>query len=43
VSSKVLFMENGYVIESGPSKEFFENPKEQRSREFVNTIIGDRG
>ena len=42
VSSKVLFMEGGNVIESGPSKEFFANPREQRSREFINTILSDR-
>ena len=39
VSSKVLFMEGGKVIEEGPSKEFFENPKEERSREFIRAII----
>ena len=42
VSNKVLFMEGGNVIESGPAKEFFENPKEQRTREFINTILGDK-
>ena len=38
VSSQVLFMEGGKVIESGPSKEFFANPKEERSREFIRAI-----
>ena len=42
VSSKVLFMEGGRVIESGPSKEFFADPREQRSREFINTILSGR-
>jgi len=42
VSSKVLFMEGGYVIESGSSKEFFEHPKEARSREFIRTILEGR-
>ena len=42
VSSKVLFMEGGYVIESGPSAEFFQNPKEERSREFIRTILESR-
>ncbi|MBQ9011003.1 MAG: amino acid ABC transporter ATP-binding protein [Clostridia bacterium] len=40
VSSKVLFMENGHIVESGPSREFFENPKSDRSREFVNSFAG---
>jgi len=39
VSSKVMFMEGGKVIEEGPSKEFFENPKEERTRAFIRTIL----
>ena len=39
VSNKVMFMEDGYVIESGPSGDFFAAPKEARSREFINTIL----
>ena len=42
VSSRVLFMEAGRVIESGPSKEFFENPKEERSRAFIGKILGEK-
>ncbi len=38
VSNKVLFMENGHVVECGPSRAFFENPKSARSREFVNSL-----
>ncbi len=39
VSSKVIFMEGGVIVEQGPSKEFFENPKEQRTRSFINFIM----
>ena len=35
VSNKVVFMENGYVVESGSPKEIFENPKTERLREFL--------
>lgn len=42
VSNKIIFMEDGNIIETGASKEFFENPKTQRSREFVNSITADR-
>lgn len=35
VSSKVVFMEDGLIIEQGDSKEFFNNPKEERTREFL--------
>jgi cystine transport system ATP-binding protein/L-cystine transport system ATP-binding protein len=38
VSSQVLFMDGGKVIESGPSKEFFAAPKQERSREFIRAI-----
>ena len=38
VSSQVMFMDGGKVIEHGPSKEFFAAPKEERSREFIRAI-----
>ncbi|MDO4739312.1 MAG: amino acid ABC transporter ATP-binding protein [Eubacteriales bacterium] len=39
VSNKVIFMEGGQIVESGPSKEFFDDPKEERTREFLRTIL----
>ena len=42
VSNRVLFMEGGGVIESGPSREFFEHPREARSREFIRSILEAR-
>ncbi len=42
VSSRVLFMEGGSVIESGPSREFFDHPREARSREFIGAILEGR-
>ena len=38
VSTKVIFMENGSIVESGPSEEFFASPKEERTRAFLKTI-----
>ena len=38
VSSKTVFMENGIVVEQAPSQEFFANPKEERTREFLQKI-----
>lgn len=38
VSNKVIFMENGCVVESGDSREFFEHPKEERTKAFLQTI-----
>jgi len=38
VSSKVIFMEDGHVVESGGAREFFENPREERTRAFLQTV-----
>ncbi len=38
VSNKAVFMENGVVVEAGPSREFFQNPREERSKAFLQTI-----
>ena len=35
VSNKVIFMENGVIVEQGISREIFENPKENRTKEFL--------
>ena len=35
VSSHVVFMADGYVVEEGSSRDFFDNPKEVRTREFL--------
>ena len=40
VSSKVIFMDNGFVLEANTSKEFFENPHEERTQTFLRTIGG---
>lgn len=42
VSNKVLFMDGGKVIESGPSAEFFANPKHERSKSFIKSIMEAR-
>ena len=42
VSSKVIFMENGQVIETSDSKSFFENPKEERTKLFIQSIQSGR-
>jgi len=38
VSNKVMFMEGGKVVETAPSKQFFEQPAEERAREFIRRI-----
>ncbi len=39
VSSHVLFMDQGVVVESAPSAEFFSHPKEERTRSFIRSIL----
>ncbi|WP_417783773.1 amino acid ABC transporter ATP-binding protein [Terasakiella pusilla] len=39
VADKMVFMNQGRIIESGDTVEFFENPKEERTRTFLNTIL----
>ena len=38
VSSKVIFIEGGHIVEAGPSKEFFASPKEERTKAFLRSI-----
>ncbi|MBQ7359434.1 MAG: amino acid ABC transporter ATP-binding protein [Lachnospiraceae bacterium] len=38
VSSKVVFMEHGVVIEAAPTREFFDAPKTERAKSFVRSI-----
>lgn len=35
VADRVVFMENGVVVEEGNAKEFFANPKEERTIQFL--------
>ncbi len=37
VSSQVVFMEGGVVVEAGPSRQIFEAPRQERTRAFLQT------
>lgn len=39
VSSRVVFMNDGVIIEDRPTKEFFENPANDRTREFLKRYL----
>ncbi|MEG0641577.1 MAG: amino acid ABC transporter ATP-binding protein [Clostridium sp.] len=39
VADRVLFMDNGIIIEEGSPEELFSNPKESRTKEFLSKII----
>ena len=36
VSDQCMFMDGGYICEMGPSRELFENPREERTRQFLS-------
>lgn len=38
VSTKALFMENGVVVEQGSTPEFFDDPKEERTKAFLSRM-----
>lgn len=38
VADEIIFMENGIIVESGPPKQMFRNPKKARTKEFLGKI-----
>lgn len=42
VSSRVIFMENGGIVEQGESRAFFAAPKEARTQAFLRTISAEK-
>lgn len=43
VSSQVVFLEDGAVVEAAPSKEFFEHPRQERTQAFLRTVSQGHG
>lgn len=39
VADRVIFMDGGKIVEEGSPEEFFNSPKEQRTKEFLNKIL----
>jgi len=39
VAHRVIFLDQGQIVEEGNPKEFFENPKEERTIEFLSKIL----
>ena len=39
VADKVIFMDGGIVLEEGTPSEIFDNPKEERTKEFFSKIL----
>ena len=40
VADRVIFMADGQIVETGTPDEFFDNPKTERARDFLNSIKG---
>jgi putative glutamine transport system ATP-binding protein len=38
-SDRVVFMDEGRIIEDSPTAEFFESPREERARQFLSRVI----
>jgi len=39
ISDRVLFMDNGVIVESGPPAELFARPKMERTKEFLSKVL----
>ncbi len=39
VATRILFMDDGVILEEAPPKEFFANPKSQRTQDFLSKVL----
>ena len=39
VADEIIFMDRGRIVERGAGREFFNNPKHPRTRDFLNRVI----
>ena len=39
VASRVLFMDEGRIVEQNRPKEFFDNPQNERLKEFLSKVL----
>jgi general L-amino acid transport system ATP-binding protein len=40
VADRVIFMDQGQIVEENSPKEFFNNPKSERTKDFLSKILG---
>ena len=40
VANRVIFMDQGQIVEEAPPEEFFHHPKSERTRDFLSKILG---
>jgi ABC-type polar amino acid transport system ATPase subunit len=41
IADQVIFIDKGRLVESGTPEQVLQNPKESRTKEFLQRIIGD--
>ncbi len=39
ISDRVLFFDQGVIIEEGPPSQIFTSPQQQRTQEFLKTVL----
>jgi len=42
VASKIIFMDNGRIIEQGEPNKIFNNPEQERTKDFLNKILNHK-
>jgi ABC-type polar amino acid transport system ATPase subunit len=43
VADRVIFMDNGNIVEDGPPSEVFTNPRSPRTRQFLQSVLNRNG
>ena len=41
VADRVIFMDQGYIVEQGKAEEVINNPKEERTRQFLSRFAAN--
>jgi len=39
VADRVIFMDEGRIVEEAPAVDFFDNPREERAQQFLSRLI----
>jgi polar amino acid transport system ATP-binding protein len=42
ISNKIIVLENGKILERGSPDDIFKHPREERTKQFINALVGDR-
>lgn len=42
VADRVIFMDQGYIVEQGKAEEVINNPKEERTKQFLSRYASEQ-